>query len=79
MYMNKIAVGPECKGRIFLDAPIKENLQQAARALHKLISEITVVILDRPRHENIIEEVRRAGARIKPCSSVVPLLKGHRE
>jgi fructose-1,6-bisphosphatase II len=68
MYMNKIAVGPECKGRIFLDAPIKENLQQAARALHKLISEITVVILDRPRHENIIEEVRRAGARIKLIS-----------
>ncbi len=65
MYMNKIAVGPECKGRVFLDATVKENLQQAAKALHKLISEITVVILDRPRHEYIIEEVRRAGARIK--------------
>ncbi len=65
MYMDKIAVGPECKGRVFLDATVKENLQQAAKALHKLISEITVVILDRPRHEQIIEEVRRAGARIK--------------
>jgi fructose-1,6-bisphosphatase II len=65
MYMNKIAVGPECKGRIFLDAPVKENLRQAAKALHKLISEVTVVILDRPRHDVIIEEVRRAGARIK--------------
>ncbi len=65
MYMDKIAVGPECKGRVFLDATVKENLQQAAKALHKLISEITVVILDRPRHEYIIEEVRRVGARIK--------------
>ncbi len=65
MYMDKIAVGPECKGRVFLDATVKENLQQAAKALHKLISEITVVILDRPRHEYVIEEVRRAGARIK--------------
>ncbi len=65
MYMDKIAVGSECKGRVFLDATVKENLQQAAKALHKLISEITVVILDRPRHEGIIEEVRRAGARIK--------------
>lgn len=65
MYMNKIAVGRECKGRIFLDASVKENLREAAKALHKLISEITVVILDRPRHEQIIEDVRRAGARIK--------------
>ncbi len=65
MYMDKIAVGPECKGRIFLDAPVKENLHQAAKALNKLISEITVVILDRPRHYQIIEEVRRAGARIQ--------------
>ncbi len=65
MYMNKIAVGPECKGRVFLDATVKENLQQTAKALHKLISEVTVVILDRPRHEGIMEEVRRAGARIK--------------
>lgn len=65
MYMNKIAVGPECRGRVHLDAPVKENLQQAAKALDKLMSEVTVVILDRPRHQQIIEEVRRAGARIK--------------
>lgn len=65
MYMNKIAVGPECKGRVFLDASVKENLKEIARALHKLISEVTVVILDRARHDRIIEEVRQSGARIR--------------
>ena len=65
MYMNKIAVGSECKGRVFLDAPVKENLRQVAKALGKLISEVTVVILDRPRHYEMIEEIRRSGARIK--------------
>ncbi|HNX28149.1 MAG TPA: class II fructose-bisphosphatase [Syntrophomonadaceae bacterium] len=68
MYMNKIAVGNECKGRVFLDAPVKENLHQVAKALGKLISEVTVVILDRPRHQEMIEEVRRVGARIKLIS-----------
>lgn len=65
MYMDKIAVGPECKGRISLDATVKENLREVARALDKNISEVTVVILDRPRHQAIIEEARSAGARIK--------------
>ena len=65
MYMNKIAVGPECKGRVNLDAPVATNIKEVAKALDKLVSEITVVILDRPRHQQIIEDVRRAGARIK--------------
>lgn len=65
MYMEKIAVGPECKGRVHLEAPVKENIKEVAKALDKLVSEITVVILDRPRHQQIIEEVRRTGARIK--------------
>ena len=65
MYMDKIAVGPECKGRVYLEASVKENLREVARALGKLISEVTVVILDRPRHQEIIEQVRSAGARIK--------------
>jgi len=65
MYMDKIAVGPECRGRVHLEATVKENLKEVARALDKLMSEVTVVILDRPRHREIIEEVRRAGARIK--------------
>ncbi len=68
MYMDKIAVGPECKGRVNLDASVKENLTEVAKALDKLISEVTVVILDRPRHERIIEEARRTGCRIKLIS-----------
>jgi len=68
MYMEKIAVGPECKGRVFLEATVKENLREVARALNKLISEVTVVILDRPRHQEMIEQVRSAGARIKLIS-----------
>ncbi len=65
IYMDKIAVGPEAKGRVHLEAPVKENIKEVAKALGKLICEVTVVILDRPRHQKIIEEVRRAGARIK--------------
>ncbi len=65
MYMDKIAVGPECKGRVFLDASVKENLRQVAKALDKTMSEVTAVVLDRDRHRTIIEEVRKAGARIK--------------
>lgn len=68
MYMDKIAVGPECKGRVFLDAPVKENLRQVAKALDKSIHEVTVVILDRERHQQIINEVRSVGARIKLIS-----------
>lgn len=68
MYMDKIAVGPQCKGRVFLDAPIKENLRQVAKALDKSMSEVTVVILDRERHQSIIEEVRKVGARIRLIS-----------
>lgn len=65
MYMDKIAVGPECKGRVFLDAPVKENLRQVAKALDKSIHEVTAVVLDRERHQGIIEEIRSVGARIK--------------
>lgn len=65
MYMDKIAVGPRAKGRVHIDATIAENLSAVARATEKDISDVVAVILDRPRHERIIEEVRRAGARIK--------------
>lgn len=65
MYMDKIAVGPKCKGRVFLDAPVKENLRQVAKVLDKSIHEITVVILDRERHQQMIDEIRSLGARIK--------------
>jgi fructose-1,6-bisphosphatase II len=64
MYMDKIAAGTEAKGRIHLEASTKENIQEVAKALKKSVHEVTVVILDRPRHQKIVEEARQAGARI---------------
>jgi fructose-1,6-bisphosphatase II len=64
-YMNKIAVGPAAKGHIDIDAPVRENLRVVAAALRRKVRDLTVVILNRPRHEHLIEEVREAGARIK--------------
>jgi len=68
MYMEKIAVGPEAKGCIDITASITANLRWVARAKGKDISDITVVILDRDRHKNLIVECREAGARIKLIS-----------
>jgi len=65
MYMDKIAVGPRAKGKIDLDLPVAENLARVSEANDTHISELTVVILDRPRHVDLIEQVRLAGARIK--------------
>ncbi len=65
MYMEKLAVGPEAKGCIDLDAPIEHNLARVAAAKGKKVEDLTVVILDRERHANIIRQVRAAGARIK--------------
>jgi fructose-1,6-bisphosphatase II len=64
-YMDKIAVGPEARDVIDLDAPVKDNIQKVAKALGKDVEEITVSLLDRPRHEALIEEIRKAGARIR--------------
>ena len=65
VYMNKIAVGPEARGAIDLNAPVEENLQKVAKAKKRDVNDLTVVILDRPRHDKLISEVRAAGARIK--------------
>ncbi len=65
MYMDKIAVGPKAKGKVSLDLSVEENLYNLSKALNKPISDITVTMLDRPRHEELIREVRRVGARIK--------------
>jgi fructose-1,6-bisphosphatase II len=64
-YMEKIAVGPEAAGVINLDAPVAVNLQRIAEAKGVQVSDLTVVILDRPRHEQLIKDVRDAGARMK--------------
>ncbi len=65
MYMEKIAVGPKAKGKVSLDFSVEENIRNVAKALNKDISEVVVVILDRPRHQKLIEEVRNIGARIR--------------
>lgn len=65
MYMEKLAVGPRAAGRIDLDAPIGDNLLEVADSLGKNVRDLVVVILDRPRNEALISDVRKAGARIK--------------
>lgn len=65
LYMDKIAVGPQGKGKVDINAPVKHNLTKIAKAGSKSIEDVTVVILDRPRHEKLIAEVRLAGARIR--------------
>ena len=64
-YMDKIAVGPAARGVIDLDAPVEDNVRNVAKALGKDISQMTVVILDRPRHKELIGKVRALGARIQ--------------
>jgi fructose-1,6-bisphosphatase II len=64
-YMNKIAVGPEAIDAIDITAPIGENVRQVAKAKGLSVSDMTVCILDRPRHEKLMAEVRNAGARIR--------------
>ncbi|ATW25998.1 class II fructose-bisphosphatase [Candidatus Formimonas warabiya] len=68
MYMNKIAVGPGAAGKISLDAPVRDNLKAVASALKKSLNDLTVVILDRDRHEQVIKDVRDCGARIRLIS-----------
>ncbi len=65
VYMEKIAAGPEAHDVIDLEAPIAENLARLSKVKKTAIDDLTVVILDRPRHEQIVKEVREAGARIK--------------
>lgn len=65
VYMNKIAVGPQAKGQVDIEAPVEHNLKAIARAKGEKVEDLTVVILDRPRHEELIAEVRRIGARIR--------------
>jgi fructose-1,6-bisphosphatase II len=64
-YMEKLVVGPEAAGVIDINAPIVDNLQAVARAQGERVEDLTVCILDRPRHEDLVSQVRAAGARIK--------------
>ena len=65
MYMRKVAVGPVARGRIDLARPAAENVAAIAKAFGRNVNDVTTIILDRPRHHDLIEEVRAAGARIK--------------
>ncbi len=65
IYMDKIAVGPKAAGAVHLDAPVKDNLKAVAQALNRDVEDLVAIILDRPRHKRIIQEVREAGARVK--------------
>ncbi len=65
MYMEKICVGPRAKGCIDIDASVTDNVTRVAAALGKSVEDLTVVILDRQRHERQIEELRKAGARVR--------------
>jgi len=65
MYMRKMAVGPRARGSIDLLQPMEANVRAIAEAFGRNVNDITTIVLDRPRHHDLIEEIRRAGARIK--------------
>ena len=65
VYMEKIVAGPEAADVIDIEAPIADNLQKISKVKETAVADLTVMILDRPRHEQIVKEVREAGARIK--------------
>lgn len=65
IYMQKIVVGPTARGCIDIDAPVKDNLQRIAKAYERDVDDLVVVVLDRPRHQQLIADIREAGARIK--------------
>ena len=67
-YMEKIVVGPAAKGSVDLEAPVKHNLKAIARRLQRGVDDLVVVVLDRPRHAQLIADIREAGARIRLIS-----------
>jgi len=67
-YMEKLIVGPSVKGAVDLDAPVKDNLRSIARRLERGVEDLVIVVLDRPRHQKLIADIREAGARIRLIS-----------
>jgi fructose-1,6-bisphosphatase II len=65
MYMRKMAVGPVARGKIDLKRPVGDNILAIAEAFGRRVADVTTIVLDRPRHHDLIEEIRQAGARIK--------------
>ncbi|MGB5952823.1 MAG: fructose-bisphosphatase class II, partial [Ornithinimicrobium sp.] len=67
-YMDKLVVGPDCADRVDIRLPIAENVRRVARAKNRHPEDVTVIMLDRPRHDEIAQEVREAGARLRLIS-----------
>jgi fructose-1,6-bisphosphatase class II len=65
IYMEKLVVGPSSKGKVSLDAPVEDTLKTIAKCLDRQVHDLVIIVLDRPRHEKLIAEIRKAGARIK--------------
>jgi fructose-1,6-bisphosphatase II len=65
LYMEKLVVGPSAKDSVSLDAPVAENLRNIARSLDRDVEDLVVIVLDRPRHQALIQEIRATGARIR--------------
>jgi fructose-1,6-bisphosphatase II len=68
LYMEKLVVGASSKTSVSLDAPVSENLRAVARSLERDVTDLVVIVLDRPRHEQLIAEIRASGARIRLIS-----------
>jgi fructose-1,6-bisphosphatase/sedoheptulose 1,7-bisphosphatase-like protein len=66
--MQKLVVGPSCKGAVDIDAPVKDNLKAIAKRLEREVEDLVVMVLDRERHTKLIADIRAAGARIKLIS-----------
>lgn len=64
-YMQKIIAGPACRGVLDIDAPVEDNLKAIAGAMERSVSSLTIMVLDRPRHAQLIADIRQAGARIR--------------
>jgi fructose-1,6-bisphosphatase II len=65
IYMEKLVVGPSSKGHVDINAPVHDNLNAIAKCLDREVQDLVVIVLDRPRHEKLIAEIRKAGARIR--------------
>jgi fructose-1,6-bisphosphatase class II len=65
IYMDKLVVGPSSRGKVDINAPVEANLKAIAGALNREVHDLVVIVLDRPRHEKLIADIRKAGARIR--------------
>ena len=65
IYMDKLVVGPSSKGHVDINAPVEHNLKNIAKCLNRELSDLVITVLDRPRHEKLISDIRKTGARIR--------------